>query len=72
MSTEAITIPVVETDDKYLSLEQAQKRFGVSRSTLWRWQKKLGLPVGYTLGKAFYRVTDIHRIIENGFHGRSS
>jgi hypothetical protein len=55
------------SDNKYLSLRQTIARFDVSRTTLFRWHKELGLPVSHVRGRIFYRIADIQELIEKHF-----
>ena len=36
---------LMKTSDNYLKLREVQDLFGVSRSTVWRWQTEQGLKV---------------------------
>jgi excisionase family DNA binding protein len=47
----------MKTSDHYLKLREVQDLFGVSRSTVWRWQAEHGLKV--------VRVGDVVRVRES-------
>lgn len=49
--------------ESYLTVEEAAHRLGVSRSTLWRWDKEGYLPKIKRGKKITYRLSDVERII---------
>ena len=50
-------VPQHMSQDRFLKLKEVQTMFGVSRSTVWRWQAEHGLKV--------IRVGDVVRIRES-------
>ena len=51
-------------DERYLSVDEAAKELGVTRSTLWRWEKQeYLLPVKFGC-KVRYKESDIKEIQE--------
>ena len=41
------------------------KKFGLSRTTLWRWRTRLGLPARSVGGKLFVKEADVIAFIES-------
>lgn len=49
---------------KFFKLKEVQERFGVSRSTVWRWHAERGLKVVRLGGLTRIRETDLQEFIE--------
>lgn len=52
--------------DKYLTIAETAKKYGVSESTLYRWTRIGYLPKVKLGGKSFYRESDIIKLMEGG------
>lgn len=52
--------------DKYLTITETEKKYGISKTTLWRWSKDGYLPKVKLGGKCYYRETDITKLMEGG------
>ena len=51
--------------DKYLTIAETVEKYGISKSTLWRWSK-IGYLHKVKLGrKSFYRESDIIMLMNN-------
>lgn len=48
----------------YLSITEAAQYAGVSRQTIWRWEKKHGLPVARRGAVVRVRVSDLEEFME--------
>lgn len=54
--------PFPNSDDSYISKKEAMLGFGVSHTTLWKWQK-IGYLVPVKVGKrVYYKRTDIEKL----------
>lgn len=51
---------------KYLRITEAEVYAHVSRTTLWRWNKKNRLPFFRRGGNAWVRISDLDSVIERG------
>ena len=52
--------------DKYLTITETEKKYGISKTTLWRWSKDGYLPKVKLGGKCFSRESDITKLMEGG------
>ncbi len=52
------------SEDRFLKLKDAQDRFAVSRSTVWRWHAERGLRVVCVGGVTRVRESDLQAFIE--------
>ena len=52
--------------DKYLTIAETAKKYGISESTLYRWTRIGYLPKVKLGGKSFYRESDIIKLMEGG------
>jgi excisionase family DNA binding protein len=50
--------------EKFLKLKDVQDRFGVSRSTLWRWHAERGLRIVAVGGITRIRESDLNAFVE--------
>jgi len=57
-------------EDRYLKLEDVQIRFGVSRTTLWRWREDRGLRVTEIGGIKRIKETDLHDFLDRHLQGK--
>lgn len=53
-------------EDELLSIEQTATKMGVTKSTLWRWEKTGYLKPIRLGAKPKYRISDIHKIMQEG------
>lgn len=51
---------------KYLTITETVEKYGISKSTLWRWSKEGYLPKVKLGGKCFYCESDIIKFMEGG------
>ena len=56
-------------DVKFLKLSDLQTMFGVSRSTVWRWQAQHGLRVITVGGVKRIREADLNEFLERHMEG---
>jgi excisionase family DNA binding protein len=52
------------SEDRFLKLKEVQERFGVSRTTIWRWHAERGLRVVTVGGITRVRESDLARFVE--------
>ena len=52
--------------DKYLTIAETAKKYGISESTLYRWTRIGYLPKVKLGGKSFYRESNIIKLMEGG------
>ena len=52
--------------DKYLTIAETENKYGISKTTLWRWSKDGYLPKVKLGGKCYYRESDIIKLMEGG------
>jgi hypothetical protein len=52
---------------EYVTPDEAQLMFDLSRTTLWRWREQESLSTRYAGGFVWYRTADIRNIIERNF-----
>lgn len=50
--------------EKYLTIAEITKKYGISESTLYRWSRIGYLPKVKLGGKSFYRESDIIKLME--------
>lgn len=51
----------------FISATEVQKRYSISSTTLWRWEKASRIIAKYNFsGKTFYRISQIEKELENG------
>ena len=50
--------------DKYLTIAETSEKYGISKTTLWRWSKEGYLPKHKLGGKSFYRESDIIKLLD--------
>ena len=55
--------------EKYLTLAETAKKYGISKPTLWRWSKIVYLPKVKLGGKSFYRESDIIKLMNENRQG---
>lgn len=55
--------------EKYLTLAETAKKYGISKPTLWRWSKIGYLPKVKLGGKSFYRESDIIKLMNENRQG---
>lgn len=55
--------------DKYLTIPETAKKYGVSESTLYRWSRLDYLPKVKLGGKSFYRESDIIKLMNENRQG---
>lgn len=55
--------------DKYLTIPETAKKYGVSESTLYRWSRLDYLPKVKLGGKSFYRESDIIKLLNENRQG---
>jgi excisionase family DNA binding protein len=65
-ATELITVQPPQPE-KYLTRKQAAEMLDVDLSTLWRWNKRNYLCAVEVGGKRRYRMSDVNRILGNGY-----
>jgi len=53
-----------EEKDVYLTIEETCNKLHIDKSTAWRWSKIGLLPKIKTGGKAFYRLSDIKKLLK--------
>lgn len=53
--------------DKYLTIAETENKYGISKTTLWRWSKDGYLPKVKLGGKCYYRESDITKLMEGGW-----
>ena len=52
------------SEDRFLKLKEVQSRFGISRSTVWRWHVERGLRVVSVGGVTRIRESDLQKFVE--------
>jgi len=52
------------SEERFLKLKDVQSRFGVSRSTVWRWHAERGLRVVSVGGITRIRESDLQAFVE--------
>lgn len=63
-----------ETEDEdahnygYLTIDETAELLGVSRTTLWRWNKEGKLKLTKYIGRAVYEKRDVYNVLQNGFN----
>jgi hypothetical protein len=57
--------PAFNPKDRPMPLDFFLNRYGISRTTAWRWRKR-GLPVSQVGAKIFCRESDFVRFLESG------
>ena len=55
--------------DKYLTIAETAKKYGISESTLYRWSRIGYLPKVKLGGKSFYRESDIIKLLNENRQG---
>jgi predicted DNA-binding transcriptional regulator AlpA len=55
--------------EKYLTIAETAKKYGVSESTLYRWSRLDYLPKVKLGGKSFYRESDIIKLLNENRQG---
>lgn len=53
-------------DDTLLTVTKTCEILGITRSTLWRWQKEKYLEPRYIGAKCRYRMSDVKKLMEGG------
>ncbi|MBO4985618.1 MAG: helix-turn-helix domain-containing protein [Bacteroides sp.] len=56
------------TPERFLTITDTVGKYGISKSTLWRWSKIGYLPKVKLGGKCFYLESDIIKLLEGGCH----
>ena len=52
----------------YLTIDETAELLGVSRTTLWRWNKEGKLKLTKHIGRAVYEKRDVYNVLQNGFN----
>ena len=55
--------------EKYLTISETAKKYGISESTLYRWSRLDYLPKVKLGGKSFYRESDIIKLMNENRQG---
>lgn len=63
---EVLTKNTEKTKETLHSIDEVSKKFGVDRSTLWRWAKNGYLTPIRVGGKPRYKESDLTRLLEGG------
>lgn len=66
IQSEAEAAAVEKAKDSLLTIDEVAQRLGVSRPTLWRWEKANHLVPVRVCGQKRYRNSDVRKLMQEG------